>query len=292
MFFMHNHDQLDQNLVRKEKDLSSSEEFVMNCYKEKYLKAQDKPETPEQEKEVQRLKEKFPPQTERSVIFDRIVHHFKKWWGDSVEVYRATRIDDYTNATDLIVEFIDANNNRVAVLSLDTTVVNDNLDTILSKSQKIIDKLREGKMGELKYMPSFSNKKPFEEKDLIPQAIVALNLDTLERLCGDIKQSVGEDDKEQKMKFSSYQLVMLDSVVEQLVTQREILNIYEQKGRITIEQKKEMDAKLVQIIEILKTIILQKENPPEGLGVKADATWEDHVSAFFKNHGDFLRLAA
>jgi len=293
---MPNYDLPDAKIVRREKDLSEAEEFVMGHYKNGYIKAQLTPETHEQEEEVKKIdaKPNHGPQTERSIVFDRIVHHFKTWWGDSVEVYRASRFDDRTNATDLIVEFFDEAGASIAVLSLDTSVSNDNLETILTKSQKIIEKLKAKTMGELQHMPTDSvGDEAFETKSLIPQAVVALNPDTLERLCKDIRQSVGEKDGELKIKQHPYQLIVLDSVVEQLVTQREVLDIYEKKGSINIEQKRKMDAKLVEMIDIIKNLISRKKNPPDGgPGVRFDASWGDYVSAFFKNHSDFLRLAA
>ncbi|MFZ2048712.1 MAG: hypothetical protein WAV25_00160 [Minisyncoccia bacterium] len=291
----------DNSFVRNNEDpLSPDESWVFEDFADMY-KRYSLPEKfyeLDDYKEVKRLAAQHKDHTERSMLFDRIVQHIKSWFGENARVLRASEYDDKKNDTDLIVEFLDEDGKPVAQLSIDTTVPDDNWETIDDKFTDIVANLKAGRMGRLKYMPGIkrmTNESGKEgdylvslgRRELIPQVIVSLDYKTLANLCRDIKECRTKP-VPGLIKFHPYQLVMLDNIVKELNIQREILIRLERARKINSGQKNIMDQKLSQMLDIISNLIYKKENPLQGRGVVRDDSWYDPVTKRFQDQASVV----
>jgi hypothetical protein len=253
---MRNRNEGAASLMRYEEPLSSAENTLFEQYRERYEKSlpdrtlgfKYKPGHGEYVKSKESV---FKDQHERGILLDRIVfHHGSSWFGGSVEIYRASRYDDIANQVDLIFEFLDEDNNRVGVLGVDTTVSGE--DTLDTKQEKIMGKVRAGSLGKIEYGPTADGEigAKYETLTDIPQVNLALSPEGLKRL----SQQIVDAKSRKEIYANDVRFLFIEEVTLQLEAETRFI-----LGNIKDEGRKELLASKIQILIAHLSEIYERE---------------------------------
>ncbi|CAN5133359.1 hypothetical protein BH11PAT3_BH11PAT3_1330 [soil metagenome] len=257
---------------RIEEPLSSAEEIIFEKYKSKYVAASPDAQgleySPDHALLVEKRSNEFGDQTERALLFDRIIFNQPAWWGESVQTYRASKYDDYVNGTDLILEFLDENNERLGLLAVDTTVGNE--ETLAKKQGKIVEKLAHGALGVLEYGPTKDGElgPEYEYAQDVPHVNLILSAPGLELLSKQLAVILSPE----AARNHRIQNLFRDEVVQQLIRQRAFI---EGLHNISQARKDILTEKMSTIIETIRKAGENKKTP------EAEAqVWNDPMANF------------
>jgi len=267
--------------------LSPQEETIFEDYRERYVNALPdrlvkkvidkerditriiKPAIEYSEEDVRYLKTreaKFVDQTSRGILLEKILFIQAKWWGDSVEILRASRFDDVANGVDLIVNFLNDQNESLGLLAIDVTV--SNADILGYKQRDIQDKLGTGKLSTLRYGPTKSGDmhgRKFKLHTHVPLIDITLSPEILEQFCKDLVEVNGAQLPEHPVGQ-----IIIDSVLAQLKRQ---IRIIEELEILSQEQKEFAIQRIEAILKLVEAT--DKEKAPTRSGV-----WKDRMAEY------------
>ena len=192
--------------------------------------------------------------TMRSLILEHAIylHSESSNWvaGKSGECYtvQTTEYDDKINHTDLVIEWVE--NGEVHRLAIDVTT--SEMDTkIEEKERQIRDEIKSGNLSLVKYFKSEAQPDQIRKVSGIPRAIIALDRESIQRLCGDLVNKKPKD-----LAKNPEQLLILEEISQQMSDQIEyslgllLEEIETAFQHLNNEEKRELKSVLRQAISL------------------------------------------
>lgn len=243
-----------------EKPLTSAERTMQNIFEEReefrgqivaerskdFLNQFSWPDAEQKNKDWKRItdlrKTKTDP-TDRSEVFANIVGRLSEragWFGHDCEVTSTHEFDDVANGTDQVLTWYKqevGGKKVIARLAVDCTLTEDKLD---EKAEKIIKKIDDGELTNLRYFKSKRQGIMGPLKNL-PRVIIRLKKSNLDEMCRMAVKEVSNL-KTGSKEFRTYyiQLLFLLEIESQLRSQERYLKEREQepeqKNKVNLQQ--------------------------------------------------------
>jgi hypothetical protein len=172
---------------------------------------------------------KFGEKTERSILLEMIIEKLLdelQWLSDDEHisyVIKTTKLDDYANNADLVVEISGDGDEEPIRFVIDVTNANSQ-DTIISKFEKIKEKLDKGIGTKIEYYYS-ALKDEYSKSTIynLPNIVFPMNNENIQILCSYVSDLIksGKKDKKKplaslnKLQFDKCQLSMLEEIIKQ-----------------------------------------------------------------------------
>lgn len=167
---------------------------------------------------------------------------------------KTSDFDDLVNHTDIITEWKDSNG---LMMAIDATIVGDK-EGLEKKIDTIISELRDGKGATVKYFQSKLDGSKKEVSD-IPKVIIAFDHENFKKLCHALLNP-----NENKSDLEFLQFHLLEDLIDQLITQEEILE--REDSKLT-----DIYINIQELIKYLTSLYNKKEifskKPTEGIHV-------------------------
>lgn len=230
---------------------------------------------------VKKLEERFSQRSNQesvghhlATIFEAIIHQHGEqsdWFGPFARTIKTDRYDDYVNGVDEVIEFVEPQKpSSHLALAIDATF-NDNY--LGNELKKILNKIDEGKMTEIKYFES-SDQTFRGQLSLIPQIILCADEKTIRELAD---LWVNEP---KRLAEHSIQLQNLEEALEQL---KFFADYAKKVGQNKIAERYD------HAISILSPILQEKLTTIRDIGNKRDAIYHNLMARLEILKGETLR---
>jgi len=207
--------------------------------------------------------------TERSEIFENIINLTERagWFGHDCEVTSTHEYDDVANGTDLVVTWYkqEAGGKKIiAQLAIDCTLTEDKLD---EKADKIISKIDQGELTNLRYFKSKHLGIMGPLKNL-PRVIVRLEKSKLDELCRVAIKEISNL-KTGSKDFRTYyaQLLFLMEIESQLKSQEQYIKEMEpeKNNKKNLQQLKKI---VLNTKQVISNLIQNKKGSLDGESIQ------------------------